>query len=233
MERRSLVKQDEALVVENLVKEYRYGGGTVRALDGVSFTLPLGVVAAIVGPSGSGKTTLLNILGGLDVPTSGEVCIDGAKLSALSEQELTLHRRTRVGFVFQLFNLIPSLTAVENVMLPLEFAKVPRGERKARASELLAAVKMHHRAAQRPMRLSGGEQQRVAIARALANDPPLILADEPAGNLDFETGKAVVDLLQQLAKDRQKTVIVVTHNPEIAALANVTLRIQDGKIDIV
>ena len=223
-------ERDEAIVAQDVVKEYRVGGTIVRALDGVTFALNRGLLAAIVGPSGSGKTTLLNLLGALDVPTSGDIFIGGVNLKGLGEQELTAHRRARVGFVFQRFNLIPNRTALENVMLPMEFVQAPRAERRERAQRLLAAVGMAERAAQWPSRLSGGEQQRVAIARALANDPSLILADEPTGNLDAATGQAIVTLLGELARKRQKTVVVVTHNAAIAALADVTLAIKDGKL---
>ena len=223
-------ERDEAIVAQDVVKEYRVGGTIVRALDGVTFALKRGLLAAIVGPSGSGKTTLLNLLGALDVPTSGDIFIGGVNLKGLGEQELTGHRRARVGFVFQRFNLIPNRTALENVMLPMEFVQAPRAERRERAQRLLAAVGMAERAPQWPARLSGGEQQRVAIARALANDPSLILADEPTGNLDAATGQAIVTLLGELARKRQKTVVVVTHNAAIAALADVTLAIKDGKL---
>lgn len=223
-------ERDEVIVAHDVVKEYRVGGTIVRALDGVTFALRRGLLAAIVGPSGSGKTTLLNLLGALDVPTSGDIYIEGVNLKGLSEHELTAHRRARVGFVFQRFNLIPNRSVLENVMLPMEFARIPRAKRRERAQGLLAAVEMGERAAQRPARLSGGEQQRVAIARALANDPSLILADEPTGNLDAATGQAIVALLGELARKRQKTVVVVTHNTAIAALADVTLAIKDGKI---
>lgn len=216
--------------VINVEKEYRFGGRTLRALNGVTFSLERGAMAAIVGPSGSGKTTLLNLLGALDVPTAGEVIIAGTRLNDLDERALTAYRRTRVGFVFQRFNLIPNLSALENVMLPMEFARVPRLDRVARGRELLTAVGMEQRAAQRPPLLSGGEQQRVAIARALANDPALILADEPTGNLDADSGTLVVALLRQLAQSRHKAVIVVTHNPAVARSADLVLPIRDGRI---
>lgn len=223
-------ERDEVILARDVVKEYRVGGTVIRALDGATFALRRGLLAAIVGPSGSGKTTLLNLLGALDVPTAGEIYIEGVNLKGLGERELTAHRRARVGFVFQRFNLIPNRNALENVMLPMAFARVPRAERRERAGALLAAVKMGERAAQWPARLSGGEQQRVAIARALANDPSLILADEPTGTLDASTGQAIVMLLGELARKLQKTVVVVTHNAAIAAMADVTLTIKDGKI---
>lgn len=223
-------ERDAVIVAQDVVKEYRVGGTIVRALDGVTFALRQSLLAAIVGPSGSGKTTLLNLLGALDVPTSGDLYIEGVNLKGLGERELTAHRRARVGFVFQRFNLIPNRSVRENVMLPMEFARVPRSERRERAQALLTAVGMEERATQWPGRLSGGEQQRVAIARALANDPSLILADEPTGNLDAATGQAIVRVLGELARKRQKTVVVVTHNAAVATLADVTLAIKDGKI---
>jgi len=219
-----------AVQVIDVVKEYWFGGRTLRALNGVRFSLERGMMAAIVGPSGSGKTTLLNLLGALDVPTAGEVIISGTRLNDLDERALTAYRRNRVGFVFQRFNLIPNLSALENVMLPMEFARVPRHDRAVRARELLTAVGMEQRAAQRPPLLSGGEQQRVAIARALANDPALILTDEPTGNLDADSGAVVVTLLRQLARSRHKAVIVVTHNPAVARSADLILPIRDGRI---
>jgi putative ABC transport system ATP-binding protein len=219
-----------AVTVSDVTKIYPFGGGEVRALDGVSFSLERGVLAAIVGPSGSGKSTLLNLLGALDVPTSGQVIIDGSPLSGLSEAELTLHRRTQVGFIFQRFNLIPNLSSLENVMLPMEFARLPRGDRAAQAQKLLETVELSQRATHRPGHLSGGEQQRVAIARALANDPTLILADEPTGNLDEETGQVIVSLLGKLARERGKIVLMVTHDTAVADLADIILPIQDGKI---
>lgn len=214
----------------NVVKEYWFGGRTLRALNGVTFSVERGLIAAIVGPSGSGKTTLLNLLGALDVPTTGEVIIAGTRLNDLDERGLTAYRRTHVGFVFQRFNLIANLTALENVMLPMEFARVPRRDRVARARELLATVGVEQRAVQRPPVLSGGEQQRIAIARALANDPAIILADEPTGNLDADSGAAVVTLLKQLAQSEHKAVIVVTHNPAVAGAADLILPIRDGRI---
>jgi ABC-type lipoprotein export system ATPase subunit len=222
--------QAPAVTLEKVVKEYRMGATEVEALRGMDLVIPAGVMAAIIGPSGSGKTTLLNVLGALDRPTSGKVWIAGTDLGRLSEVELTAYRRKTVGFVFQDYGLIPNLTALENVMLPMEFARVPRREAKARARQLLAAVGLGHRTVHRPNRLSGGEQQRVAIARALANDPAIILADEPTGNLDTKTGEEIVALLSRLVKDRRKTAIIVTHDAHIAEAANLRFHIQDGRI---
>jgi ABC-type lipoprotein export system ATPase subunit len=221
---------DKAAELIDVTKEYRMGPNVVKALDGMNLVLTKGVLAAVIGPSGSGKTTLLNILGALDRPTSGKVYIDGTELGSLKESQLTAYRREKVGFVFQDFGLIPNLTALENVMLPMEFARVRRGEAKRRGRELLEVVAMGHRLSHRPGKLSGGEQQRVAIARALSNDPAIILADEPTGNLDSKTGKEIVSLLGQLAKKRGKTVIVVTHDENLSELAGVKVHIQDGRI---
>lgn len=222
--------RDHAAVLEKVTKEYRMGGSEIKALNGMDLEIPSGIIAAIIGPSGSGKTTLLNILGALDKPTSGKVLIAGTELAGLDEAELTAYRRKTVGFVFQDYGLIPNLTALENVMLPMEFARVPRKEAKERARALLEAVGLGHRVSHRPNRLSGGEQQRVAIARALANDPALILADEPTGNLDTKTGKEIVGLLQNLVKERHNTAIVVTHDETIAEAADLRFHIQDGQI---
>jgi ABC-type lipoprotein export system ATPase subunit len=221
---------NNAAVLENVTKQYQMGGSVIKALNGMNLLIQSGVMAAIIGPSGSGKTTLLNILGALDRPTSGKVSIAGTDLGGLNEAEITAYRRKTVGFVFQDYGLIPNLTALENVMLPMEFARVPSKEAKERARELLAAVGLGHRLGHRPNRLSGGEQQRVAIARSLANDPAMILADEPTGNLDTKTSKEIVTLLRNLVKERQKTAIVVTHDEAIAESADLRFHIQDGKI---
>jgi putative ABC transport system ATP-binding protein len=216
--------------VDNAVKEYAAGDRTVRAVDGISFELPAGAIAAIVGPSGSGKSTLLNLLGALGQPTSGEVSIDGTALSTLTARQLTELRLRHIGFVFQQFNLIPNLSALENVTLPMEFAHVDRNARDRRARLLLDAVGMGHRLDQRPGKLSGGEQQRVAIARALANDPPIILADEPTGNLDSRTGREVISLLDHLAAEQHKTLVFVTHDESVVEAADIVLHIQDGRL---
>ncbi|MBI2456878.1 MAG: ABC transporter ATP-binding protein, partial [candidate division NC10 bacterium] len=184
-------------------------------------------MVAIVGPSGSGKSTLLHLIGAMDRPTRGEVIVAGQALNGLPEKELTRFRRRTVGFVFQTFNLIPNLTALENVTLPMEFNKVEKAERDSRARRLLEQVGLAHRLTHRPGELSGGEQQRVAIARALANDPPLILADEPTGNLDTESGQKIYELLKEVA--RQRTVLVVTHAEPLARMADRVLHIKDGR----
>ncbi len=210
----------------DVVKTYSKGTNNVVALNKASMKIDKVLMAAIVGPSGSGKSTLLQIIGGMDKPTSGTVEILGSELSKLSENELTQYRLKKVGFVFQSFHLIPNLTALENVMLPLEFSGVPNPEREKRAVHLLEQVGLKQRLHHKPSELSGGEMQRVAIARALANDPALILADEPTGNLDSESGAQVIKLLKDISKER--TVIVVTHNEKLAKKADRIFYIRDG-----
>ncbi|HXH13531.1 MAG TPA: ABC transporter ATP-binding protein [Alphaproteobacteria bacterium] len=214
--------------LQDLAKHYARGNEVVKALDGVDLRIDGAGMVAIVGPSGSGKSTLLHLIGAMDRPTRGEVIVAGEALNGLPEKGLTRFRRRTVGFVFQTFNLIPNLTAVENVMLPMEFNGVPKGEQRRRATALLERVGLGHRLSHRPNELSGGEQQRVAIGRALANDPPLILADEPTGNLDAESGQKIYAPLKEVARER--TVLVVTHAAELAQLADRVLPIKDGKI---
>ncbi len=193
--------------------------------------MPDGEFASIVGRSGSGKSTLLSLLGALDKPTGGSIIVGGKDLSKLGDHELIAYRGRTIGFVFQSYNLIPNLSAIENVMLPMEFAKLPKQQRIERAKQLLAQVGLEPaQMERRPSYLSGGQQQRVAIARALANKPKLILADEPTGNLDSETGKMIFDLLHDLSKTENTTILVVTHDSEIAGKTNRTFRLQDGKL---
>ncbi|MBI3080513.1 MAG: ABC transporter ATP-binding protein [candidate division NC10 bacterium] len=213
--------------LQGLAKHYRRGGEVVKALDGVDLRIDGTGMVAIVGPSGSGKSTLLHMIGAMDRPTRGEAVVAGQALNGLPEKALTRFRRQTVGFVFQTFNLVPNLTALENVTLPMEFNKVKKAERNARARRLLDQVGLGHRLTHRPGELSGGEQQRVAIARALANDPPLILADEPTGNLDTESGEKIYELLKEVA--RQRTVLVVTHAEPLARMADRILYIKDGR----
>ena len=217
------------LCVDHLTKQFGSGDRVVRAVDDVSFALDAGCFAAVVGRSGSGKSTLLSLVGGLDVPTSGTIDIDGTVVSRAGDRELVRYRRDFVGFVFQGYHLIPNLSALENVMLPMELAGRARDERRERARQLLEQVglvdAMQDR---RPGKLSGGEQQRVAIARALANRPKLILADEPTGNLDRATGDAIVELLRGLARSESTTIVVVTHDPGIASATDVTFEMDDG-----
>ena len=217
--------------VKDLSKTFRSGDIQVKAVQGVSFEIPDGQFASIIGRSGSGKSTLLSLLGALDKPTSGEIKVGDQVISQGSDHELIRYRRNQIGFVFQSYNLIPNLSARENVMLPLEFAGVAKAERKQRATALLDQVGLTaDKQDRKPGRLSGGEQQRVAIARALANHPKLILADEPTGNLDSQTGKVIFDLLHKLAKSEQTTIIAVTHDLSIAGKTDVTFQLQDGKL---
>jgi putative ABC transport system ATP-binding protein len=221
------------LELRDLSKAYEEGGRRRVVLDAVSATIHRGELVVLMGRSGSGKSTLLNLLSGIDRPDSGEVIVDGVALSSLSERERTLFRRDHVGFVFQFFNLIPTLTVEENLLLPLEL-KTPRGrldpERRRAALGLLAEVGLADRAGAWPDRLSGGEQQRVAVARALAHDPLLVLADEPTGNLDLETGRQVLDLLDRLTRRAGKTLVMVTHSPEMVGLADRVLQVREGKL---
>lgn len=213
-----------------LSRRYHVGKTEVAALSDVEFTIARGEFAALVGPSGSGKSTLLNLLGGLDQPTAGEITVNGLALQKASAQELVRYRRERVGFVFQSFNLLPTFNAVENVESPMMLAEIPKRERRERALQLLETVGLAPRTLHRPNELSGGEKQRVAIARALANRPLLLLADEPTGNLDSKTGLAVLDLLCHLVKVQGLTLIMVTHDPEVAARADRILHLRDGRI---
>ncbi len=217
--------------VRDVTKEYASGDSKAKVLDGITFSvLHRGKFITIAGSSGSGKTTLLSMIGALDKPTSGQIIIEGIDVTKMGERQLTMLRRKKMGFVFQAFNLLPSMTALENVMLPMEYNHADAGASKSRAEKLLKDVKMIHRAGQFPGKLSGGESQRVAIARALANDPDIILADEPTGNLDSATGKEIVNLLKSLAHEKNKTVIVVTHDEGIMDLSDIKFHIKDGKI---
>lgn len=219
------------LEVTDLRKTFLSGDTEVYAVMDITFTVPEGMFAAIVGKSGSGKSSLLALLGALDRPTGGSIRVGGRDITKLSDAELTKYRRQTIGFVFQQYNLVPNLTALENVMLPMEFAGIPPRERKARAMELLESVGLDAgKQSRRPARLSGGEQQRVAIARALANKPKLILADEPTGNLDTQTGKAIFDLLHSLSRTQKTTIIAVTHDLSIAGKTDKTFHLSDGKL---
>ena len=217
------------LEARDLRKDYPMNGETVHALRGVALRVEAGEYAAIVGPSGSGKSTLLQLVGGIDVPSSGSVELLGTRLESLSDRELTRLRLTRLGFIFQRFHLLPVLTARENVELPMAEAGVARGERRARAGELLEYVGLGHRAGHRATQLSGGEMQRVAIARALANRPALLLADEPTGELDAATVHEILDLFRRLNADGT-TLVVVTHDDRLAAQAGRVVHMLDGRI---
>jgi len=219
------------LKVKNLSKSFKSGDTIVKAVDDISFAVPTGQFASIIGKSGSGKSTLLSLLGALDKPSSGAIEVDDEVISNGNDRALIKYRRRKIGYIFQSYNLVPNLTARENVMLPMEFAGVRKKERKARAEELLNQVGLTaDKQTRKPSRLSGGEQQRVAIARALANHPKLILADEPTGNLDSQTGKVIFDLLHSLARSEKTTIIAVTHDLSIAGKTDVTFRLQDGKL---
>lgn len=214
---------------EHLTKIYRMGDTEVYALNDVNLEIKEAEFVAVIGPSGSGKSTLLNMIGCLDKPTSGSVYIDNVNTATLNENQLAEIRRKKIGFIFQQFNLVHTLNAVENVALPLFFSGVRRDLRLKRAAELLESVGLGNRVHHKPAELSGGQQQRVAIARALSNDPEVVIADEPTGNVDTETGNTIMDVLQGLNKEG-RTIIVVTHDPEIAARATRTQRMRDGKL---
>ena len=204
------------------------GDGTLTILHPIDLTIPEGRVVTIVGASGSGKSTLLGLIAGLDAPSSGQILIGGVEITSLGEDALARLRGSRIGFVFQSFHLLPSLTAFENVLVPIEIAGGDDPPGRARA--LLAEVGLSDRAHHYPSQLSGGEQQRVAIARALANDPPIVLADEPTGNLDSATGRHVIELLLDIHRTRGTTLVLVTHDPDIAAIAETTVRLKDGQV---
>ncbi|POX50726.1 ABC transporter [Streptomyces sp. Ru71] len=216
--------------VEDVHKSYGEGAAAVHALRGVSFEIPRGELVALKGRSGSGKTTLLNIVGGLDEPDRGRVSVDGRDLSGLGEEGLLALRRDRIGFVFQSFGLIPILTAAENVGVPMRLRRADPREREQRVELLLSLVGLADHAAQRPGEMSGGQQQRVAIARALANEPALLIADEPTGQLDAETGHAVMELLRAVVHSERVTALVATHDATLLDLADRVLELSDGRI---
>lgn len=219
------------LRVTKLTKQFSSGGSKVVAVKDVSFEVNQGKFASIIGKSGSGKSTLLALLGALEKPTSGHIEVDGQDVTKLRDRAQTDYRCRKIGFVFQNYNLVPNLTALENVMLPMEFAGVPRRIRSKKAQKLLDQVGLSgSKQLRKPGRLSGGEQQRVAIARALANKPSLILADEPTGNLDSQTGKMIFDLLHDLTRSENTTIIVVTHDLSIAGKTDVTYKLSDGRV---
>jgi ABC-type lipoprotein export system ATPase subunit len=215
---------------QHLHKYFQLGDQWVRALDDVDLIIPEGQFTSIMGPSGSGKSTLLYLLGGLDRPTSGDIYVAGNNLSRLSAEDVARVRRDTIGFIFQAFHLVPTLTALENVALPGVFAGLPRHVRERRAVKLLTALGMEERIDHRPNQLSGGQQQRVAIARALFNDPPIIMADEPTGALDSKTGQTVMKLLRWLSSRQGKTILVVTHDPNVASYSDRMVQLKDGII---
>ncbi|MEV8022170.1 ABC transporter ATP-binding protein [Streptomyces sp. NPDC086554] len=220
----------DAVVVEDLHRSYGTGAAAVHALRGVSFTVPRGELVALKGRSGSGKTTLLNLVGGLDTPDAGKITVEGLELAGLGEDGLLELRRDRVGFIFQSFGLIPILSAAENVGVPLRLKKTDPRAREERVELLLALVGLADHAGQRPGELSGGQQQRVAIARALANEPSLLIADEPTGQLDAETGLAVMELLRAVVRSEGVTALVATHDTALLDLADRVLELSDGEI---
>ena len=212
--------------MKNVVKSYRMGEATINACDGVLFQVDQGEFVVIVGPSGAGKTTILNILGGMDTPTSGQVIVDGRRVDSFNEKQLTEYRRNDIGFVFQFYNLVQNLTAVENVELASQICANPLNPR-----EVLTSVQLEDRMDNFPAQLSGGEQQRVAIARAIAKNPKLLLCDEPTGALDYQTGKAILKLLRQMCEVYEMTVIVITHNSALAPMADRVIHLKNGKVD--
>jgi len=216
--------------LENVWKIYQFDHLELSVLKGITLDISRGAFVVILGPSGSGKSTLLNMLGCLDLPSRGTVFLDGRDISKMSEDELAQARGKKIGFVFQQFNLLQNLNALENVAMPMIFQGKPEIERKKRAQSLLASLGLQDRILHRPSELSGGEQQRIAIARALANDPEIIVADEPTGNLDSSTGKKIMEILIDLHKNEGKTIVVVTHDPTIADYGTQVVHIKDGEI---
>jgi putative ABC transport system ATP-binding protein len=221
---------DPVIVAENITKFYKMGSLEVCALGGVSFKVERGEVVAIMGPSGSGKSTLMNIIGCLDRPSGGTYILDSAVVSDLGDNELADIRNRKVGFVFQSFNLLPRVSALENVELPMRYGGMNKGRRET-AMQSLVAVGLQDRVKHRPAELSGGQQQRVAIARALVNNPAILMADEPTGNLDSKSGREIIDLLLKLNEERGTTVIIVTHDPNIGARTQRILRLKDGLLE--
>ena len=214
------------ITFENVEREYHIGESIIKAVDGINFNISRGTFNVVLGQSGAGKTTLLNLLGGMDSPTSGKIVVNGKEISGMSEYKLTEYRRTQIGFVFQFYNLVPNLTALENVQLAEEICCDPLDAR-----DMLRRVGLENRMDNFPSQLSGGEQQRVSIARALAKNPQIVLCDEPTGALDSETGRKVLRLIRTVSDDLGKTVIIVTHNAPISEMADRVFHMRDGKID--
>lgn len=221
----------EAVRTESLVRHYTLGHSTIRAVDGISLTIKKGDFTALLGASGSGKSTLMNLIAGLDRPTAGSIVVEGKELARLESGQLAQYRRHTVGMVFQSFNLVPTMTLIENVELPMRFAEVDRGERRTRVEEALRSVGLSGRLEHRPSEMSGGEQQRAALARALVNRPKILLADEPTGNLDSKTGTEIMELIRGLNRQMGMTVIMVTHERSLAErYANRLISLGDGKL---
>ncbi len=220
-----------AIEVKGLRKVYRLGSEKVVALDRIDLEIDKGEVCCILGTSGSGKSTLLNMMAGLEKPTKGTIDIEGHRISAMSEAELARFRQKNVGFVFQSYNLIASLNALENVMMPLMFRRVPKGEREEMAMDILTKVGLEKYIAHKPNQMSGGQQQRVGIARAFVGSPDIIFADEPTGNLDTKTSESVMEIMLGMARQNNQTLVIVTHDPEVAAFADKVVHIRDGNIE--
>jgi len=216
--------------IENLHKQYARGSELVEVLMGIDLTIQHGEFVALMGPSGSGKTTLLNLIGGLDRPTSGSVVVDGNSIASMTDVQLTRWRARHVGFIFQFYNLLPMLNAIDNVELPLLLDHLPQAERRKRAELALSLVQLEHRRTHRPNELSGGQQQRVAIARAIVKDPTLLVCDEPTGDLDRESSASIMQLLAQLNQEFAKTIVMVTHDPKAAQYAQRTIHLDKGRI---
>ena len=225
------MRYEYTVETEDLAKYYTMGPAIIKALDGINLKIKRGEYVSVMGPSGSGKTTLFNMIGGLDRPTRGRVFIDEVDIAKLDAYELAWLRCRKIGYIFQTFNLIPVLTALENVMLPMIFAGVPREQRLKKATELLERVGLGDRLHHKPAELSGGQQQRVAIARALANDPAIILADEPTGNLDLVTGHRIIELMKELNREKDVTVITATHDLKMIDVSDRIVYLRDGKIE--
>lgn len=222
------LKSDPIITLKDVVKEYIMGEITIRAADGISFEVDKGELVVVLGPSGAGKSTVLNILGGMDSATSGEVLVNGRDITRFNRNELTLYRRKHIGFVFQFYNLMPNLTARENVEIAAQICEEPLD-----ATEILENVGLGERLNNFPAQLSGGEQQRVSIARAVAKNPTLLLCDEPTGALDYVTGKSILKLLRDVNRDYRKTVMIITHNSPLAQMADKVIKIKNGKVEAV
>ncbi|MFX1573283.1 MAG: ABC transporter ATP-binding protein [Promethearchaeota archaeon] len=227
---KSPISSDTIIEVVNLTKKYKVGGTIIHALDGITLKINRGEFVSIMGPSGSGKTTLLNMIGALDNPTSGKVFVNGINIAKMNDNQRTNLRLRNIGFIFQFYNLVPVLSALENVELPLVFAREPKKIRLKKAKRLLEVVGLSNRLHHLPGELSGGEQQRIAIARSLCNEPAILIADEPTGELDTKLGRDIINLLRDLNRELNQTILMVTHDPDVGELAERCLRMKDGRI---